>query len=157
MLKKLRETRDNSTSNVYMKIYHHKQKRKERCSGQLQHMLDTSSLNLNQCSSGRGHFVYNRDATLPLFKGISYFNTRLNLKKTHHRSIHNIRLQMIIDIQVFEFYNTCTVGASMAVVRLTSMEALILYIDPSPQPTAGKRPCARVATGHCLQTNGTSV
>ena len=67
---------------------------------------------------------------------------------------------MIIDIQVFEFSNTCTVGASMAVVRLTSMEALILsvtvYIDPSPQPTAGKRPCARVPTGHCLRTNGTS-
>ena len=62
---------------------------------------------------------------------------------------------MIIDIQVFEFPNTCTVRASMAVVRLTSMEALILsvtvYIDPSPQPTAGKRPC-----GHCLRTNGTS-
>ena len=67
---------------------------------------------------------------------------------------------MIIDIQVFEFSNTCTVGASMAVVRLTSMEALILsvtvYIDPSPQPTSGKRPCARVPTGHCLRTNGTS-
>ena len=67
---------------------------------------------------------------------------------------------MIIDIQVFEFSNTCTVGSSMAVVRLTSMEALILsvtvYIDPSPQPTAGKRPCARVPTGHCLRTNGTS-
>ena len=30
---------------------------------------------------------------------------------------------MTIDIQVFEFSNTCTVGASMAVVRLTSMEA----------------------------------
>ena len=28
---------------------------------------------------------------------------------------------MIIDIQVFEFSNTCTVGASMMVVRLTSM------------------------------------
>ena len=43
----------------------------------------------------------------------------------------------------------------MAVVRLTSMEALILsvmvYIDPSPQLTAGKRLC-----GHCLRTNGTS-
>ena len=54
---------------------------------------------------------------------------------------------MIIDIQVFEFSNTCTVGASMAVVRLTSMETLILsvtvYIDPSP-------------TGHCLRTNGIS-
>ena len=61
--------------------------------------------------------------------------------KKHHRSIHNIRLQMIIDIQVFEFSNTCTVRASMVVVRLTSMEALILsvtvYIDPSPsQPLA---------------------
>ena len=67
---------------------------------------------------------------------------------------------MIIDIQVFEFPNTCTVRASMAVVRLTSMEALILsvtvYIDPSPQPTAGKQPCARIPTGHCLRTNGTS-
>ena len=69
---------------------------------------------------------------------------------------------MIIDIQVFEFSNTCscTVGASMAVVRLTSMEALILsvtvYIDPSPQPTASKQPCARIPTGHCLRTNGTS-
>ena len=67
---------------------------------------------------------------------------------------------MIIDIQVFEFSNTFTVGASMVVVRLTSMEALILsvmvYIDPSPQPTAGKRPCARVPTGHCLRTNGTN-
>ena len=67
---------------------------------------------------------------------------------------------MIIDIQVFEFSNTCTVGASMAVVRLTSMEALILsvtvYIDPSPQPTAGKQPCARIPTGHCLRTNGIS-
>ena len=65
---------------------------------------------------------------------------------------------MLIDIQVFEFSNT--VGASMAVVRLTSMEALILsvtvYIDPSPQPTAGKQPCARIPTGHCLRTNGTS-
>ena len=67
---------------------------------------------------------------------------------------------MIIDIQVFEFSNTCTVGASMAVVRLTSMEALILsvtvYMDPSPPLTAGKRPCTRVPTGHCLRTNGTS-
>ena len=64
---------------------------------------------------------------------------------------------MIIDIQVFEFSNTCTVGASMAVVRFTLMEALILSVtDPSPKPTAGKRPCARVPTGHCLQTNGTS-
>ena len=48
----------------------------------------------------------------------------------------------------------------MAVVRLTSMEALILsvtvYIDPSPQPTAGKQPCARIPTGHCLRTNDTS-
>ena len=103
---------------------------------------------------------YIRDATLPLFQGIPIFsNTRLNLKK-HHRSIHNIRLQMIIDIQVFEFSNTCTVRASMAVVRLTAMEALILsvtvYIDPSPQPTAGKQPCARIPTGHCLRTNGIS-
>ena len=66
---------------------------------------------------------------------------------------------MIIDIQVFEFSNTCTVRASMAVVG-TSMEALILsvtvYIDPSPQPTASKQPCARIPTGHCLRTNGTS-
>ena len=57
---------------------------------------------------------------------------------------------MIIDIQVFVFSNTCTVGASMAVVRLTSMEALILsvmvYIDPSPQPTAGDSPSARSPT-----------
>ena len=57
-----------------------------------------------------------------------FFNTRLNL---------NIR--MIIDIPVFEFSNTCTVGASMAVVRLMSMEALILsvmvYTNPS-QPLA---------------------
>ena len=101
---------------------------------------------------------------MPLFlylKEFLFFNTLLNLKKTHHRSIHNIRLQMIIDIQVFEFSNTCTVGASMAVVRLTAMEALILScrctsIHPSPQPTAGKRPCARVPTSHCLRTNGTS-
>ena len=67
---------------------------------------------------------------------------------------------MIIDIQVFEFSNTCTVGAGMAVVMLTSMEALILsvtvYIDPSPQPTASKRSCARVPTGHGLRANGTS-
>ena len=32
----------------------------------------------------------------------------------------------------------------------------VVYIAPSPQPTAGKRPCARVPTGHCLRTNGTS-
>ena len=46
----------------------------------------------------------------------------------------------------------------MAEVRLTSMEALILsvtvYIDPNHQPTAVKRPCARVPTGLCLRTNG---
>ena len=104
-----------------------------------------------------------RGAEMPLFlylKEFLFFQHPPKFKKKHHRSIHNIRLQMIIDIQVFEFSNTCTVGASMAIVRLTSMEALILsvtvYIDPSPQPTAGKRPCARVPTGHCLQTNGTS-
>ena len=45
------------------------------------------------------------------------FNTCLN-KKNHHRSIHNIRLQMIIDNQVFEFSNTCTVGASIRVVTV---------------------------------------
>ena len=33
---------------------------------------------------------------------------------------------------------------------------MTVYIDHSPQPTAGKRPCARVPTGHCLWTNGTS-
>ena len=31
-----------------------------------------------------------------------------------------------------------------------------MYINPSPQPTTGKRPCARVPTGHCLRTNGTN-
>ena len=100
---------------------------------------------------------------MPLFlylKEFLFFQHPPKFEKKHHRSIHNIRLQMIIDIQVFEFSNTCTVGASMAVVRLTSMEALILsvmvYIVPSPQPTASKQPCARVPTGHCLQTNGTS-
>ena len=60
-----------------------------------------------------------------IYRNSYFFNIRLNLKKKYHRSIHNIRLQMIIDIQVFEFSNTCTVGARMAVVRLTSMEALI--------------------------------
>ena len=45
------------------------------------------------------------------------FNTCLN-KKKHHRSIHNIRLQMIIDNQVFEFSNICTVGASIRVVTV---------------------------------------
>ena len=51
---------------------------------------------------------------------------------------------MIIDIQVFEFSNTCTVGASMAVVRLTSMEALILswwctsIPAPSRPPASGR-------------------
>ena len=51
---------------------------------------------------------------------------------------------MIIDIQVFEFSNTCTVRASMAVVRLTSMEALILSCRctsipaPSQPPASGR-------------------
>ena len=82
---------------------------------------------------------------MPLFlylKEFLFFRHPPKFKKNHHRSIHNIRLQMIIDIQVFEFSNTCTVGASMAVVRLTSMEALILlvtvYIDPSRPPASGR-------------------
>ena len=72
-------------------------------------------------------FILYRDATLPLFKGIPIFSTpRLNFKKNHHRSIHNIRLQKIIDNQVFKFSNTCTVGASIRVVTV--------YMDPG-QPT----------------------
>ena len=68
---------------------------------------------------------------MPLFlclKEFLFFQHLPKFKKNHHRSIHNIRLQMIIDNQVFEFSNTCTVGASMAVLRLrpTSMETLIL-------------------------------
>ena len=92
------------------------------------------------------------EAEMPLFlylKEFLYFQHLPKLKKTHHRSIHNIRLQMIIDNHVFEFSNTCTVRASMVVVSNSS----ITY-DPSPQPTAGKRLCARVPTGHCLRTNG---
>ena len=109
-----------------------------------------------------GKFTEESDSQRPDFKDINpemplflyskeflFFQHLPKFKKKHHRSIHNIRLQMIIDNQVFEFSNTCTVGASMVVV------SSITY-DPSPQPTAGKRPCARVPTGHCLRTNGAS-
>ena len=86
------------------------------------------------------------EMTLFLYlKEFLFFQHPPKLKKTHHRSIHNIRLEMIIDIQVFEFSNTCTVRASMVVVRLTSMEALILSVTVCihrSQPTAGKWPCA---------------
>ena len=71
---------------------------------------------------------------MPLFlylKEFLFFQHPAKFKKQHHRSIHNIRLQMIVDIQVFEFSNTCTVRASIAVVRL-----------------------GQQATGHCLGTNG---
>ena len=71
----------------------------------------------------RCHFLYSKE--------FLFFQHPPKLKKTHHRSIHNIRLQMIIDNQVFEFSNTCTVRASMVVV------SNITY-DPSP-PATGVR------------------
>ena len=44
----------------------------------------------------------------------------------------------------------------MAYVDGSADPVVTVYIDPSPQPTTGKRVCARVPTGHCLWTNGTS-
>ena len=72
------------------------------------------------------------------------FNTCLN-KKKHHRSIHNIRLQMIIDNEVFEFSNTCTVGASIRVVtvyRPTWIGSQPRASDPSP-------PAVSIESGRC--------
>ena len=66
---------------------------------------------------------------------------------------------MIIDIQVFEFSNTCTVRASMAVVRLMSMEALILlYGVHRSQPPADRRQAAMCSSAYqpLLADHGTS-
>ena len=93
---------------------------------------------------------------MPLFlylKEFLFFQHPPKFLKNHHRSIHNIRLQMIIDIQVFEFSNTCTVGASMAYVD-GSADPVSEGVHRS-QPPADCRQ-ARVPTGHCLRTNGTS-
>ena len=73
---------------------------------------------------------------MPLFlylKEFLYFQHLPKFKKKHHRSIHNIRLQMIIDNHVFEFSNTCTVGASMVVHVVSS----ITY-DASRPPASGR-------------------
>ena len=71
------------------------------------------------------------------------FNTCLN-KKKHHRSIHNIRLQMIIDNQVFEFSNTCTVGEVFVLWRCrpTWIGSQPWASDPSP-------PAVSIESGRC--------
>ena len=71
------------------------------------------------------------------------FNTCLN-KKKHHRSIHNIRLQMIIDNQVFEQYlysrgkYSCCVGLH----RPTWIGSQPRASDPSP-------PAVSIESGRC--------
>ena len=69
---------------------------------------------INKCFSFRMTAISVTEMPLFLYlKEFLFFQHLPNLKKNKHRSIHNIRLQMIIDNQIFEFSNTCTVGASM--------------------------------------------